>query len=440
MDNQQHKPRTWSKWSEEEDRLLIELYSNVSSISKAADRLGKTKNSVKSRVSVLGISRSKSPNWSEAEDKLLVELYGKVPISEIIDQLDRSNHSIHGRARALGLCQSIAPKWTEEEIAFLIKNSEIMSRKEIANALGRTDRDVKHKKHILGLKKDRSWTAEEDCFVRENYKTIIASQIAEKLSRTEHSIYDRAQKLGLAGPQFTIDETKTEFVLSNYGKLTPHQITEITGLTRVEVLYVAQKNGLERKFRGTRGSKGQKYLGALCPSGHDWNGTGKTLRNSTGACYECGKEYSLTHPAEVRASARNSYRKQRLTERYRLSQRLSSEKRRFAEIRAHACHIPLIFVEKRKEDFGKCCAYCKRSFSDLKSNKIHLDHFIPISQGGSHVESNLLVTCSTCNISKGAKDPYVWYSSQPFFSQRQWNKILKVLGKTHAHYNQIPLL
>ena len=60
--------------------------------------------------------------------------------------------------------------------------------------------------------------------------------------------------------------------------------------------------------------------------------------------------------------------------------------------------------------------------------------------GGSHVLSNLVPACATCNGSKGDRDPYVWFSEQPFFSQKRWKRLLKLVGKTQENYNQIPLL
>jgi len=35
----------------------------------------------------------------------------------------------------------------------------------------------------------------------------------------------------------------------------------------------------------------------------------------------------------------------------------------------------------------------------------HVDHVIPLSQGGAHTAANLAVACDACNLSKGAKLP-----------------------------------
>lgn len=52
---------------------------------------------------------------------------------------------------------------------------------------------------------------------------------------------------------------------------------------------------------------------------------------------------------------------------------------------------------------GRFCRYCQ---SPLK--KFHVDHFIPLARGGSNWPSNLVLSCPSCNYSKGGKMPWVW--------------------------------
>ena len=54
------------------------------------------------------------------------------------------------------------------------------------------------------------------------------------------------------------------------------------------------------------------------------------------------------------------------------------------------------------EQSAKVCYWCGVS---LKGKKIHIDHYIPLSKGGEHTLSNLVVSCAKCNISKSSKDP-----------------------------------
>ena len=45
----------------------------------------------------------------------------------------------------------------------------------------------------------------------------------------------------------------------------------------------------------------------------------------------------------------------------------------------------------------KCC-YCLR---DLKTYEREADHYIPLSRGGEHAASNMVVCCRSCNSKKG---------------------------------------
>lgn len=54
---------------------------------------------------------------------------------------------------------------------------------------------------------------------------------------------------------------------------------------------------------------------------------------------------------------------------------------------------------------SKSCFYCH---CDLNGVKIHVDHFVPLSKGGLHSISNLVIACEPCNLRKGVKDPMVF--------------------------------
>jgi len=48
------------------------------------------------------------------------------------------------------------------------------------------------------------------------------------------------------------------------------------------------------------------------------------------------------------------------------------------------------------------CYWCGNR---LAKGKTHVDHYEPLSKGGKHTLSNLVVSCSHCNLTKQAKDP-----------------------------------
>jgi len=51
----------------------------------------------------------------------------------------------------------------------------------------------------------------------------------------------------------------------------------------------------------------------------------------------------------------------------------------------------------------KKCYWCEKK---LSKNKIHMDHYVPLSKGGLHTISNIVLSCPRCNLSKNAKDPH----------------------------------
>ena len=61
-------------------------------------------------------------------------------------------------------------------------------------------------------------------------------------------------------------------------------------------------------------------------------------------------------------------------------------------------------VEYTKNIFN--CYWCGCKLDKKIKNGFHLDHYIPLSKGGEHTLTNLVVSCPTCNLQKNAKDPY----------------------------------
>lgn len=104
----------------------------------------------------------------------------------------------------------------------------------------------------------------------------------------------------------------------------------------------------------------------------------------------------------------------------------------------------VLIVQVSKKDlrrqfalFNDCCAYCGKSESD---EILHIDHFIPVSKGGTHVLGNLVPACKTCNFSKRNHHPEEWYRRQDFFDDKKWRLILKILNKSTKNVDQLSFL
>ena len=54
-----------------------------------------------------------------------------------------------------------------------------------------------------------------------------------------------------------------------------------------------------------------------------------------------------------------------------------------------------------ERDQGKC-AYCNGQM--LYSDNWHIDHIQPVSKGGTNEETNLVLSCSRCNLEKSNKE------------------------------------
>ena len=75
-----------------------------------------------------------------------------------------------------------------------------------------------------------------------------------------------------------------------------------------------------------------KFLGELCSKGHDWNGTGKSLRlKSNGKCIECNKEYGKANRERLSKNRKELYHRNHEREIAR-QRRYMAERRKDPEI------------------------------------------------------------------------------------------------------------
>ncbi len=62
-----------------------------------------------------------------------------------------------------------------------------------------------------------------------------------------------------------------------------------------------------------------------------------------------------------------------------------------------------VYETRMKPDF--VCYYCNDTFP---ISKLHFDHVVPLSKGGSHSVENICTSCQRCNCSKGSKSLADW--------------------------------
>ena len=113
--------------------------------------------------------------WTEEEIKLLTELYPNHSNEEIAKILGRSKPSVDKKAAQLGLKKSEEYRrkvskqnnmkkeytWTQEEVNFLMINFKTMTYKQLSEALGRSPSSIAHKARQLKLRKYAKHKKEE---------------------------------------------------------------------------------------------------------------------------------------------------------------------------------------------------------------------------------------------------------------------------------------
>ena len=106
------------------------------------------------------------------------------------------------------------------------------------------------------------------------------------------------------------------------------------------------------------------------------------------------KQYQLDHKEEIAAWNSNWQRKNRD------KSVAKDSKRRALKMGVGAENLPDNYERGLYEDQLGCCYYCGCSLAETGH---HLEHMIPLSRGGPHRLSNLVLSCPACNLRKGTK-------------------------------------
>lgn len=114
---------------------------------------------------------------------------------------------------------------------------------------------------------------------------------------------------------------------------------------------------------------------------------------------ERNKEYRLKNIEKSKAY----HRRYRNTPKGKAIQRNAQSIRRIRRIEGDVTTEQMIELQKTK-----FCYWCNEK---IKKNDLNVDHYIPISKGGKHTISNLVASCSKCNLQKRAKDPQEYANS-----------------------------
>lgn len=204
------------------------------------------------------------------------------------------------------------------------------------------------------------------------------------------------------------------------GHIAPRRVNgfKCTGCEEGPYSKVNREAGENRRIAMERGER-HYYSARQCPKGH------KGLRyTSSGVCAECmsilsksekkktyDKWYGEANKERIskRQKAYNEKNKDRKLEATMLWQKANPEKVRFYKANNKHKRRSVEKTGISGSDLGvwagkqkKVCYWCNIACP----NDYHVDHYHPLSKGGLHEESNLVIACAPCNLRKNAKDPY----------------------------------
>ncbi len=84
----------------------------------------------------------------------------------------------------------------------------------------------------------------------------------------------------------------------------------------------------------------------------------------------------------------------------------------YGKLRDQLGEVSSDIIEKLRIEQDNLCYYC-----DKKLDSWHLEHMVPVSRGGLHDDSNLCLSCPSCNLRKQTK------TAEKFIQQLEEEKI-----------------
>lgn len=127
-------------------------------------------------------------------------------------------------------------------------------------------------------------------------------------------------------------------------------------------------------------------------------------KNNKEKCLENKQEYYLKNKETIK-QYRKEYRNN-MTEEQIQKERLRSIVRGHKRRKVTGNHLSIKIIRELLEQYKYKCYYCNSKIIHTERNSYHIDHYVPIAKGGTAEISNLVISCPTCNMSKGAKMPH----------------------------------
>lgn len=88
-----------------------------------------------------------------------------------------------------------------------------------------------------------------------------------------------------------------------------------------------------------------------------------------------------------------------------------------------------------KHVFNNSCAYCGMTEKEHEKHygeKLHQEHFIPLTKGGGYEKGNIIPSCRSCNCSKNNTNFIEWYKNYKHHDSDREMKILNYISEKHS--------
>jgi 5-methylcytosine-specific restriction endonuclease McrA len=146
-----------------------------------------------------------------------------------------------------------------------------------------------------------------------------------------------------------------------------------------------------------------------CRQGHEWTEE-NTIRRSDGRGRTC-RECNLNHYRRFRETRIEEERERcrRFDREHPEQARARGRKRRALKKSQLGLWDEDWFIERQLFIYqdGRCF-YCREPINLFDRSSFHLEHVIPLSRGGLHCVSNVVLACPPCNLSKKNKTIEEW--------------------------------
>ena len=206
--------KPYTKWSQEEIEY-VRLHAKEMQYSEIAKVIGRTEESVATRVAILGLdlhknrcqseqkTRQRRPRWTQEETDQLIELAQDHTILEISRIMHRNRKTVNKRFHEMGLQPfNKESTWTDEELLYLRQLAPNHTIYQIQTRMNKKLSAIQKKLDELDIPHiqpgKRIWTDEKLALLKEAAPTHTKNELVEILGIPRSTISLKIKELGLS--------------------------------------------------------------------------------------------------------------------------------------------------------------------------------------------------------------------------------------------------